>query len=168
MFLVWMKGCCTACLQVFCSLCSEKNIWHFFRNEGPVVPCTELERACINLFSFDNASGVGVIWATDNLTLFSCLNNSIPQLRHFAAVSVDSQWHSQHASQPCDSLRSLQDGVKRKYSCKVYKGQKQIWKVRGTCPHCYHPSTPNMKEKVEKSIFGVKYIYFFLVVGRLK
>lgn len=43
----------------------------------------------------------------------------------------------------------------------MYKGQKQIWKVQGTCPH-YHPSTPNVKGKVEKSICGVKYIFSFL------
>lgn len=74
MFLIWMKGCCRTRLQVF---------WHFFGNEGPVVPRTELACACMNLFSIDNASGVGVTWATDYLTLFSWLSNSIPQLTGF-------------------------------------------------------------------------------------
>lgn len=38
-----------------------------------------------------------------------------------------------------------------------------IWKVPGTCPHCYHPSTPNMwtnGPKEEKSIWFVHFLFF--------
>lgn len=114
-------------------------------------------------------SGVGVTWATDYLTLFSWLSNSIPQLTGFqrGTLLLFQSTHCGTASTLLNHVtlyrhyKTLWTKKKKKDSCKMYKGQKQIWKVQGTCPH-YHPSTPNVKGKVEKSICGVKYIFSFL------